>query len=164
MKREFRRTQIAETVLGFVMYAIPVICLLFILVWAGRAYAEGYGLFVQKALDTPGEAHSEMVTITEEDAGSAMAVGKLLEDERLISSRYAFAVKARLSDYSGSILPGTYILSSDMTMEQMLRRICGETGTNVDGQEGSAGSQPVTGELEDTLPSEEKENRDVWGQ
>lgn len=164
MKERFRRAGLIETVLGCIMYAIPVIGVVFILVWAGRAYAEGYGLFVQKALDTPGEAHSEMVTITEEDAGSAMAVGKLLEDEDLISSRYAFAVKARLSDYSGAILPGTYILSSDMTMEHILRRICGEEGANADGQEKAAGGQPVTGELEDSLPSEKKENRDVWGQ
>ena len=155
---------ILETILGFLIYAVPVVCAFLIVVWAGRAYAEGYGLFVQQALDSHGDAHSEMVTITEEDAASARAVGKILEKEDLISSGLAFSVKARLSGYSGAILPGTYILSSDMTMEQMLQRLCAESLDAASGQDGSAGDQPAAGELRESIPSDSKEDRDVWGQ
>lgn len=165
MKNRFGNDGMAETVLGFLLYVIPVLCAFYILAWAGRAYAEGYGLFVQKALDSPGEAHSEMVTVTEEDAGSALAVGRILKEEGLISSRLAFAVKARLTGYGGAIVPGAYILSSDMTMEEMLSKLSAEGGPDASGGEGAPGGDgAAAGELQDSIPSEKKENRDVWGQ
>ena len=70
MDNNIEKTGLIETVVGIIMDAAPVICVLIIIAWAGRAYAEGYGLFVQKSLDSPGDvqAHSEMVTISEEDA------------------------------------------------------------------------------------------------
>ena len=114
---------------------------------------------MQEGLDKPGEAHSEMISITEEDASSALAVGRLLERQDLIGSRYFFALKARLSGADGMILPGTYILSSDMTADDILTRICtdpaAETGSP---EEGAAAEE------EGAAEGEETENRDVWGQ
>ena len=65
MDNNIEKTGLIETVVGIIMDAAPVICVLIIIAWAGRAYTEGYGLFVQKSLDSPGDvqAHSEMVTI-----------------------------------------------------------------------------------------------------
>jgi hypothetical protein len=57
------------------------------------------------------------------------------------------------------ILPGTSILSSDMTADDILTRVCtgpaAETGTQ---EEGAAAEEEGAGSGEET------ENRDVWGQ
>ena len=146
--------------LGIIMDAIPIICAILIVVWAGKAYTEGYGLFVQTPLDTPGEAHSEMVSVSDTDAASALKVGGILEDLNLISSRYAFAVKARLTGYSHSILPGTYVLSSDMTMEQMLEKLSVDPASVPSGEEQDGSEVPTDSGGQETG----EENRDVWGQ
>lgn len=160
MDNNIEKTGLIETVVGIIMDAAPVICVLIIIAWAGRAYTEGYGLFVQKSLDSPGDvqAHSEMVTISEEDAASALRVGKILEDMDLISSRYSFAVKARLTGYSHSILPGDYIISSDMTAEQILEKLSADPATVPENQ--ADGDAPADTGQSDT----QEENKDVWGQ
>lgn len=160
MDNNIEKTGLIETVVGIIMDAAPVICVLIIIAWAGRAYAEGYGLFVQKSLDSPGDvqAHSEMVTISEEDASSALRVGKILEDMDLISSRYSFAFKARLTGYSHSILPGDYIISSDMTAEQILEKLSADPAAVPENQ--ADGETPADTGQSDT----QEENKDVWGQ
>ena len=156
MRREGR---LFETIIGFAMDLLPILCAVFIVTWAGRAYAEGYGIFVQTPRDKAWEAHTEIVVITEEDAASAFAVGKILEDQEIITSRFAFGIKARLSGYDGMILPGSYILSSDMTMEEILVKISVPTeDTSTDGSGGTGG-----GNTDEEGPSI-KENKDVWGQ
>lgn len=160
MDNKIERTGIIETVIGLIMDAVPIICAVLIVIWAGRAYTEGYGLFVQKGLDTPGEAHGELVTISEEQASSALEVGEVLENLNLISSKYAFAVKARLSGYRHSIVPGTYTLSSDMTMEQMLEKLSVDPASVPSGDNQSTGEVPADSGQTNT----EAENKDVWGQ
>ena len=154
-------TRIIDLALGFLMDIVPFVCAFFIVTWAGVAYAEGYGIFVPQGFDRAGEGHTEMVTITEEEAGSPLAVGKVLEEQKLIRTRFAFAVKAKLSGYDGAILPGTFILSSDMTTEQILAEISVPPGTEKPGQDTGEDRQDA-GEQEKS--SHVKENRDVWGQ
>lgn len=160
MDNKIKKSGVLEMALGVIMDAIPIICAILIVVLAGKAYKEGYGLFVQTPLDAPGEAHSEMVSVSDTDAASALKVGGILEDLNLISSRYAFAVKARLTGYSHSILPGTYVLSSDMTMEQMLEKLSVDPAAVPSGEE-QDGTETTT----DTGgPETGEENKDVWGQ
>jgi cell division protein YceG involved in septum cleavage len=160
MDNNIEKTGLVETVIGIIMDVAPIICVFIIIAWAGRAYTEGYGLFVQKSLDSPGDvqAHSEMVTISEEDAASALKVGRILENMDLISSRYSFALKARLTGYSHSILPGDYILSSDMTMEEMLEKLSVDPATVPEDQ--ADGETPADSGQSDS----QEENKDVWGQ
>ena len=160
MDNKIKKSGVLEMALGIIMDAIPIICAILIVVWAGKAYTEGYGLFVQTPLDAPGEAHSEMVSVSDTDASSALKVGKTLEDLDLISSRYAFAVKARLTGYSHSILPGTYVLSSDMTMEQMLEKLSVDPAAVPSGEEQDGTEIPADSDGQET----QEENRDVWGQ
>ena len=145
MDNNIEKTGLFETVVGIIMDVAPIICVLIIIAWAGRAYAEGYGLFVQKSLDSPGDvqAHSEMVTISEEDAASALRVGKILEDMDLISH---------------SILPGDYIISSDMTAEQILEKLSVDPAAVPENQ--ADGDTPADTGQSDT----QEENKDVWGQ
>lgn len=160
MDNKIKKTGIFEMAVGVIMDAVPIICVIIIVVWAGRAYTEGFGLFVQKPLDKPGEAHSEMVTVSDTDAASALKVGGILQDQNLISSRYAFAVKARLTGYSHSILPGTYVISSDMTMEQILEKLSADPAAVPAGEEQDGTEDPEDREVQDSG----EENRDVWGQ
>ena len=76
----------------------------------------------------------------------------------LISSRYSFAVKARLTGYSHSILPGDYIISSDMTAEQILEKLSVDPATVPENQ--ADGDAPADTGQSDT----QEENKDVWGQ
>lgn len=149
-----------EMLVGGIMDILPIVCAVLIVIWAGRAYTEGYRLFVGEGKDRPGEAHSEMVTITVEEAGSSLAVGKVLEQQDLIGSRYFFALKARLSGYDGTIRPGTYILSSDMSAEEILSRLSTDPAAQQEGQGEGEESDEAAGENS----GGEKENRDVWGQ
>lgn len=152
-----------EMAIGLLIYLIPIVCGFYIITWAGRAYHEGHKLFVEESLDRPGEAHSEMVIITEEEAGSALTVGRMLERQKLISSGVTFAVKAKLSGYSGRILPGSFILSSDMNMEQMLETLSRVPGAEKEKKKGS--QEEGSGETSrDRSSGSEKENKDVWGQ
>ena len=160
MDNNIEKTGLVETVIGIIMDVAPIICVLIIIAWAGRAYTEGYGLFAQKSLDSPGDVqvHSEMVTISEEDAASALKVGRILENMDLISSRYSFALKARLTGYSHSILPGDYILSSDMTMEEILEKLSVDPATVP--EDHADGETPADSDQSDS----QEENKDVWGQ
>ncbi|MDO5476010.1 MAG: hypothetical protein Q4F43_02725 [Eubacteriales bacterium] len=158
--RKVGKGDVLEMAIGVIMDLLPILCAVMIVIMAGRAYAEGYRLFVQEGKDSPGEAHSEMVTITVEDAGSSLAVGGLLEKQDLIGSKYFFALKTKLSGYEGMILPGTYILSSDMSAEDILGRICTDPNAETAGQEDGDAAETGTGENSENV----KENRDVWGQ
>ena len=160
MDNKINKTGILEMAVGAIMYAVPSICEIILVARAGRAYTEGFGLFVQTPLDKPGEAHSEMVTVSDTDAASALKVGGILQDLDLISSRYAFAVKARLTGYSHSILPGTYVISSDMTMEQILVKLSADPAAVPAGEEQDGTEAPE----DSTIKDSQEENKDVWGQ
>ena len=162
MDNNIERTGLIERVIGIILDVLPILCAFIIVALAGKAYSEGYGLFVQKGMDDIGSAHSEMVTISAQDAGSALAVGRILEKQNLISSGLTFAVKARLSGYDDSILPGTFILSSDMTMQQMLEKLSKTPGTETMDQ--TEGDETGTGDMDTGWAGQEKENKDVWGQ
>ena len=140
MDNNIERTGLIERVIGIILDVLPILCAFIIVALAGKAYSEGYGLFVQKGMDDIGSAHSEMVT-----------------DLDLISSRYAFAIKAKLSGYDDAILPGTYVLSSDMTMEEMLEKL------SVDPQAAPSGEEDDEETPADSDSGTKEENRDVWG-
>lgn len=162
MKKSSVVLEVIENTLGMVVYIIPIVCACFIVLWTPRAYHEGHKLFVDESMDRPGFAHTEMVTITGDEAQSALKVGRVLEQQKLIESGITFAVKARLSGYSDKIMPGTFILSSDMTMGEMMDEMSRHTDSEITGQDGS--TETGSGDFEDGSSSSEKENKDVWGQ
>ena len=167
MKKANREAGILETLIGVLMDALPIVCAFFIVTWAGAAYTEGYGLFVQKGMDRSGSAHTEIVEVTEEEASSALAVGRVLEKQDLIRSRFAFAIKSKLSGYDGLILPGQYVLSSDMTAEEILQKISTKTakaGTESGGAAAGGEDEQEEGSRSRESDDAEKENKDVWGQ
>lgn len=162
MKKRTGFPEIAEAVLGILIYLIPIVCGIYILSWAGRAYHEGYNLFAEESLDSPATAHSELITVSESEADSALAVGRILEKQNLVSSGVTFAIKARLAGYSDKFLPGSFLLSSDMTMVQMMEKLSREP--TAEKADPASGGEETAGAEDSQTGGKKKENKDVWGQ
>jgi len=95
------------------IFVIAVILLL-----GKTAYSFGYDVFNQKAMDTEMNAREVSLTITEDM--SVYEIGKLLEQKKLIEKPFVFVIQEKLSDYKGKIKPGTYVLNSAQTVDDIL--------------------------------------------
>jgi UPF0755 protein len=127
------------------------VCLAVVLIFLGReAYALGYEVFYETPVDE-GEGREVTVTITEEM--SVMDIGGLLQENGLIDERpLAFWIQERLSEYHDKLLPGTYILNTSQSVEEMLEILAqvnteGQPEQNVsDGSGENAGTGETGGE------------------
>lgn len=109
-------------VLIYILIAIGIIYL------ARTAYTLGYAVFNQKPLSgEPGQA----VTVIVPDGASAHEIGKILEQKGLIENALIFTVQEKLSSYKNALLPGTYILNTAMTADEMMAILAQE---NTEGQ------------------------------
>ncbi len=62
------------------------------------------------------------VTVTVTDDMSVMEIGRLLRDWGLIDEEpVSFWIQETLSEYHNRILPGTYVLNTGMTVDEMLK-------------------------------------------
>lgn len=91
--------------------------------YAQKYYRYGYNLVADSAVDRPGQGKTMSVEI--ESGMTVSQVGELLEKNGLIRSASTFVLKESMSDYKGQIQPGTYELSSEMTMDEILALITG---------------------------------------
>lgn len=48
-------------------------------------------------------------------------IAKLLEEKKLIKDKNVFRIQYLLSEYKGEIEPGSYVLNTSQTAEEMLR-------------------------------------------
>ena len=72
----------------------------------------GYNIFNQQAM-SPGEGQ-EVTVVIKEDA-TAYDIAKTLKSKGLIEDSLVFVVQEKLSNYSGKMRPGTYLLSTAYT-------------------------------------------------
>ncbi|MDO5424699.1 MAG: endolytic transglycosylase MltG [Eubacteriales bacterium] len=91
-----------------------------------KAYTFGYRVFAQKSVSAP-PGKNVSVTITE--GMDAAELGKLLESKRLIQDAKVFQVQMSLSKYKDDLKPGTYILNTSQTADEMLAVLAGEAET-----------------------------------
>ena len=113
---------IALTVLKYVL--IVVIIMLFVS-RAHEFYDMGYGIFMQKGMDEEGQGH-DVVVVIDNEGSDANAIGRILEGHGLIENRNIFRVQELFSAYhDDEIAPGTYTLSTEMTVEEMLGVLTG---------------------------------------
>lgn len=100
---------------------LGVVILIF---WMGKsAYSFGYDIFNQQAM-SPGDG--EEVTVVIKEGASVYNIGKTLEKKGLIEDAKIFYVQERLSVYKGKLKPGTYILSTAFTPDQIMAVLSGE--------------------------------------
>ena len=89
------------------------------LIFTGRqAYTFGYQIFAQEAMS---EAPGKKVAVTITKDMSFGEIAKLLEEKKLIKDKNVFRIQYMLSEYKGEIEPGSYVLNTSQTAEEMLR-------------------------------------------
>ncbi|MDD3339455.1 MAG: endolytic transglycosylase MltG [Lachnospiraceae bacterium] len=115
----------AKGVIRILIYILIAIGIIYL---AGSAYTFGYAVFNQKPISAePGQA----VTVIVPDGASAHDIGKILEQKGLIESALIFTAQEKLSGYKDALLPGTYILNTAMTADEMMAILAQE---NTEGQ------------------------------
>lgn len=102
---------------------VSYIAVLLVIVWMGKAaYSFGYDIFNQQAMN-PGDGQE--VTVVIQEGASAYNIGKTLKKKGLIENAGVFYVQERLSIYKGKLKPGTYILSTAFTPDQIMAVLSG---------------------------------------
>lgn len=103
---------------------IRILILVFIVVIAifliRAAYRIGYEVTGTKPLDSGENAKESMVVISKEMSPKDIA-DLLIEKGLIDEDPYAFVLQERLSEYHDEIVPGTYVLNTSMTVDDMLR-------------------------------------------
>lgn len=79
----------------------------------------GYRIFDEPAVSPNGLGRTVTVNITEDM--SARQIGKLLEAKGLIRDANLFFFQYNASEYKEDVKPGTFELSSSMTVEEMMQ-------------------------------------------
>ena len=98
---------------GIAVKIVLLAVLVLVLIFTGRrAYTFGYQIFAQEAMS---EAPGKKVAVTITKDMSFGEIAKLLEDKNV------FRIQYLLSEYKGEIEPGSYVLNTSQTAEEMLR-------------------------------------------
>ncbi len=100
------------------------VCVIVLIIWIGKiTYEFGYNVFNQQAM-SPGEGQ-EVTVVIKEDA-SVYDIAKTLESKGLIDDALVFWVQEKLSNYSGQMKPGTYLLSTAYTPTRIMGILAGD--------------------------------------
>ena len=140
---------------GFFRFAVYLIVAAVVIYIGKTAYDFGYNIFYQQPMDSEEEGRD--VTVAVEEGDSVYQIGRTLESRRLIQDAKVFVVQEKLSNYSGKLQPGTYILNTSMTPDEIMEILAKE---NVAGQP----DQTQDGETEQAGSSELQEGSDASGE
>lgn len=140
---------------GFFRFAVYLIVAVVVIYIGKTAYDFGYNIFYQQPMDSEEEGRD--VTVAVEEGDSVYQIGRTLESRGLIQDAKVFVVQEKLSNYSGKLQPGTYILNTSMTPDEIMEILAKE---NVAGQP----DQTQDGETEQAGSSELQEGSDASGE
>lgn len=140
---------------GFFRFAVYLIVAAVVIYIDKTAYDFGYNIFYQQPMDSEEEGRD--VTVAVEEGDSVYQIGRTLESRGLIQDAKVFVVQEKLSNYSGKLQPGTYILNTSMTPDEIMEILAKE---NVAGQP----DQTQDGETEQAGSSELQEGSDASGE
>lgn len=118
--------------------AIAVAAVVIIYKGAVIAYDYGYRVFKEEPVaEAPGVDIQVDITIGK----STMDIGQILEDKGLIRDAKLFYIQNLLSHYKDKLQPGTYVLNTSMTMEEMMEimSVVPETTDETDVSEDTTG-------------------------
>ena len=108
---------------GTVRLLIYVCVILVIILAAKTSYQFGHDVFNQQAM-SPGEGQ-EVTVVIKEDATS-YDIARTLKSKGLIDDALVFVVQEKLSNYSGKMRPGTYLLSTAYTPTRIMGILAGD--------------------------------------
>lgn len=140
---------------GFFRFAVYLIVAAVVIYIGKTAYDFGYNIFYQQPMESEEEGRD--VTVAVEEGDSVYQIGRTLESRGLIQDAKVFVVQEKLSNYSGKLQPGTYILNTSMTPDEIMEILAKE---NVAGQP----DQTQDGETEQAGSSELQEGSDASGE
>lgn len=140
---------------GFFRFAVYLIVAAVVIYIGKTAYDFGYNIFYQQPMDSEEEGRD--VTVAVEEGDSVYQIGRTLESRGLIQDAKVFVVQEKLSNYSRKLQPGTYILNTSMTPDEIMEILAKE---NVAGQP----DQTQDGETEQAGSSELQEGSDASGE
>lgn len=143
VRKQKKSSIIAGGFFRFALYLIVTIAVIYI---GKSAYDFGYDIFYQQPMDIEEEGRD--ITVVVDEGDSVYQIGKTLESRGLIRDAKVFVVQEKLSNYSGKLQQGTYILNTSMTPDEMMEILARE---NIKGQpnqtqeDGTAqqGSSPI---------------------
>ena len=109
----------SKALIGGIKLAVKVRCVMAVAalfaVGIRRAYQFGYSIFAEST--TEAEPGKEISIRVYEDT-TFREIGSTLQDYGIIEDKNVFVVQAKL--YETELLPGTYVISSTMTVEDIL--------------------------------------------
>lgn len=110
--------EIVGSVFGIaIKIIVAVVVVMFVYKYAFVAYDYGYRIFGEKPI-TSGEGRD--ITVVISDGDGAKEIGEVLESKGLIRDAKLFVIQEKLSNYSGKIPSGEYVLNTSMTAEEMI--------------------------------------------
>jgi len=109
----------AGTVVRVALVILAVIC---ILKFAGKAYDFGYRIFAEEPMSgAPGRD----ITVTVTGGDSQSEIIQMLEDKGIIRDHLLFTIQKKLSLYKDDIKPGSYVLNTSMTTDEIIEVLAG---------------------------------------
>lgn len=112
-------SKVMLNILYSVLSVLMIVLIMFVLLKAGDvAYELGYRVFTEPALEkTPGRD----LTVEVKKGMSALEMGNLLEEKRLVDNGLLFAIQLQISDYRDKIKAGKYTLNTSQTAKEMMQ-------------------------------------------
>lgn len=105
-----------QGVFHILVYILAAVILILL---AKRAYSIGYQVVSNGPV---AKENGVDVTVTITDDMTVMEIGELLRDWGLIDEEpLSFLIQETVSEYHNKILPGTYVLNTGMTVDEMLQ-------------------------------------------
>lgn len=126
MKEKRKRTTLrigffsAKNIVKIVVYIIIIFLIINI---CKSAFSFGYDVFNQEPM---AEKYGKDVTVEIPVGASAGEVGDILEENGLIKDGNLFILQEFLSNYHGKLQPGTYVLNTSQTPDEMIIIMGGE--------------------------------------
>ena len=96
---------------------VAVIIVMLVYKWSVLAYEYGQRVFNEPPVSS---GSGREVTVTVEEGDTAKEIGEMLEKNGLIRDAELFVVQEMLSQYKGEMKPGSYVLNTAMTTEEMM--------------------------------------------
>lgn len=114
----------ALTIISVVVH-LMVIFVIAMVIYRGATfcYEFGYRVFTDRPMAAePGRD----ITVIINEGSSTKEIGKILQQNGLISDANLFVLHEKISEYAGEIKPGVYVLNTSMTTEKMIAVMSGK--------------------------------------
>ncbi len=109
---------VLSVVSSILSFSIMVLVVIAVLKTGKVAYDFGYRIFTEPAME---EAPGQDVTVKVEAGVSAMELGSLLEEKKLVQSGVLFMLQLTVLDYDDKLKAGTYTLNTSQTAKEMMQ-------------------------------------------